>query len=63
MAEPIRISPEETKQKVASGSTLLVCAYEEAEKFKLFRLEGAVSLAELKSRLPSPDKDSEIVFY
>jgi len=63
MAEPIRISPEETKQKMTSGSALLVCAYDDVEKFKLFHLEGALSYAEFKSRLPSLDKTSEIIFY
>ncbi len=63
MAEPNRISPEETKQKVASGSALLVCAYEDEEKFKLLHLDGAISHAELKLRLHSLHKDYEIIFY
>lgn len=33
MTEPMRISPEEARQKRASGSALLVCAYDSDEKF------------------------------
>lgn len=63
MAEVIRISPEETRQKLESDSTLLVCAYEDESLFRQFQLEGAISLNEFKSRLPSLEKDQEIVFY
>ena len=30
MSEPIRISPQEARQKVTAGQALLVCAYEDA---------------------------------
>jgi len=43
--------------------TLLVCAYEDEAKFKRARLEGAISLQSLQSRLPSLPKETEIVFY
>jgi hypothetical protein len=46
-----------------SGKALLVCAYEDEEKFKRLRLEGAISLGAFKSRLPSLSKGQEIVFY
>ncbi len=63
MAEPKRASPEEVHQKLKSGKILLVCAYEDEAKFKQMHLEGAISLNEFKSRLPSLAKDQEIVFY
>ena len=63
MAEAIRMSPEDVRQKVTSGSALLVCAYDDDEKFRLFHLEGALSFAKFKSKLPSLSKDHEIVFY
>jgi hypothetical protein len=53
MAEPIRISPEEAKQKVTSGSALLVCAYDNEQKFRQVHLKGAISLTEFKSKHPS----------
>jgi len=63
MAEPIRISPEEARQKVTSGSALLVCAYEDDEKCKRVNLEGAIFLTEFRSKLPSLPKDQELIFY
>lgn len=63
MAEAIRISPEETRQRVTSGSALLVCAYEDEEKCNRLLLEGAISLAAFKSALSGVPKDREIVFY
>lgn len=63
MEEPRRVSPEEVRKKVNEGKALLVCAYEDEEKFKKMRLEGAISLAEFKLQLPSLAKDQEIVFY
>ena len=63
MEEPQRVSPEEVRQKVKEEKALLVCAYEDEEKFKKMRLEGAISLCEFKLRLPSLTKNQEIVFY
>ena len=63
MAEPKRISPEEVYPKLKSGTAFLVCAYEDEAKFKRLQLEGAISLNEFKSKLPSLAKDQEIVFY
>ncbi len=63
MAEPERVTPEEIHQKLKSGTALLVCAYEDDVKFKRLQLQGAISLNEFKSRLPSLPKGQEIVFY
>jgi len=63
MAEAIRITPEETYQKLRAGKALLVCAYESEEQFRNLQLEGAISLAEFRAKLPSLSKDQEIVFY
>lgn len=63
MEEPRRVSPEEVRKKVKEEKALLVCAYEDEEKFKKVRLEGAISLGQFKLRLPSLTKDQEIVFY
>jgi hypothetical protein len=56
-------SPEEVHQNLKSGKALLVCAYEDEAKFKKMHLQGAISFNEFKSRLPSLQKDQEIVFY
>ncbi len=63
MSEPERINPHETNGKVISGDALLVCAYDSDERFKTAHLEGAISLSEFKSKVPSIQRNQEIVFY
>ncbi|MGD9053801.1 MAG: rhodanese-like domain-containing protein [Desulfobacterales bacterium] len=63
MSEPIRITPSEARQKVISGRALLVCAYDDPEKFKKNHLEGALSFSELLAKLSALDKSQEIIFY
>ena len=63
MAEPESISPDETREKLETGTALLVCAYDSDEKFRTMHLEGAISLSTFKLNLPSLPKDHEIVFY
>lgn len=63
MIEPKRVSPEEVHQKLIMGKALLICAYEDEGKFKKVHLQGAISLNEFESKLPSLSKDQEIVFY
>jgi rhodanese-related sulfurtransferase len=63
MPEPIRIPPEEARDKISSGSAKLICAYDDDQKFKNNHLEGAVSMGEFKADLPTLSKDSEIIFY
>ena len=63
MAEPIRISAGEARKKVIAGAALLVCAYQEEEKFKKNHLQGAISLDDFKARLPSLTKELQIIFY
>jgi len=58
-----RITPQEAYEKVKAGQALLVCGYEEDEKFEALRLEGAVSYSEFQKMLPTLPKDREIVFY
>ena len=63
MNEPIRISSHVARQKATSGAALLVCAYDDEEKFKNNHLEGAISFSEFKSKLSSLAKDQEVIFY
>jgi rhodanese-related sulfurtransferase len=63
VTEPIRISPEEARKKILSNEAILVCAYEEEEKFRKMHLEGAISLNEFRSRVSSLSKEQEIIFY
>jgi hypothetical protein len=63
MSEPARVSPEETRQKVVSGSALLVCAYDNEEKFKKLQLEGAISLSSFRELLSTVPRYKEVIFY
>jgi len=63
MTEPQRITPEEAYRKLKSGTTLLVCAYDDDAKFQKMQLEGAISLSRFKSKISSLPKDQEIIFY
>ena len=62
MSGPIRIPPEEARKKVLAHEALFVCAYEDDEKFKRMRLEGALSFNEFKARVAALSKDQEIIF-
>ena len=59
----VRITPQEAYEKVKAGQALLVCGYEEDEKFRALRLEGAVPYSEFQKMLPAIPKDREIIFY
>ena len=63
MTEPIRISIEDARQKVSAGAALLVCAYDDDEKFKNNNLQGAISLNDFRAKLPSLSTEQEIIFY
>ena len=63
MSEPVRISADETIEKMsAENPALLVCAYSQ-DKFDASHLKGAISLNELESKIPGLPMDAEIVFY
>ena len=59
-----RISPQDAKRDLdATPGALLICAYDSPSKFEQYRLEGAISLEDFRSRETSIDKDREIIFY
>jgi hypothetical protein len=63
MTAPIRATPDEVYPRVKSGEALLVCAYNDDDKFRTMQLEGAISLSEFDSRLSQYPRDQEIFFY
>jgi CBS domain-containing protein/rhodanese-related sulfurtransferase len=64
MRNPDRLKPEELRQKLDAGaSTLLVCAYDEEDKARAFRLDGAITLQELEHKKETFGQDQELVFY
>ena len=63
MTMPTRIPPETVREQTTSGLALLVCAYDDENKFNANHLDGAISFAEFKSKLPTLPKDKKIIFY
>lgn len=63
MVETPRVRPDEIRDRVQSGQALLVCAYDDDEKFKALHLEKALSLRQFKELQPSLRKDTELIFY
>ena len=63
MADPVRVSPKEAREKTTSGSAMLVCAYDSEDRFKANHLEGAISMGDFREKLSSLPKDKEIIFY
>lgn len=61
MANAERIDAERARQRVQSGEALLVCAYDDEEKCRDLEIEGAVTLAEVRSRELQADR--EIIFF
>lgn len=58
-----RVTPEETRRRMASGKAILVCGYEADEKFRSMHLDGAKSWNAFRARLPEIPRDQEIIFY
>jgi len=63
MSGPERVAVDEVYRKVTDGGALLVCAYDDDEKFRGVHLAGAVSMAEFKTKATGLDKNQEIFFY
>jgi len=58
-----RITVEEARQKVLTGESLLVCAYDDDVRFNQLRLDGAVSLKEFQLHFAELPRNKEIIFY
>ncbi len=63
MTETPRIMPQDAYPRIKSGQAVLVCAYNDDERYKKMQLEGSISLEEFYARLPQYPKEQEIVFY
>ena len=63
MAEVTRINVQETSAKLGAGEALLVCAYDNDQKFAQYHLEGAISLSEFREKIGALTKEQEIIFY
>ncbi len=58
-----RIEVEEARQKILTGDSLFVCAYDGIEKYRSVALEGSISLSSFKEVLKEIPLDKEIIFY
>ena len=63
MASPVRISPADAREKVVSKEMLLVCAYEDGDQLRRVKLEGSITLSELRGRLSGLTKEQGLIFY
>lgn len=63
MAEARRISPADARSAMSENDALLICAYDDSEKYQAYHLDGSISLSELRSRLSGMDQDRELIFY
>lgn len=63
MTEVELITPEEAYPMVKAGEAVLVCAYNDDEAFRKYRLEGAISYGDFSSRVLEFSKDQEIIFF
>jgi hypothetical protein len=61
MADVERITVEQAHAK--ANQALLVCAYADEAKYRMFNLAGSISLASFESRVASLPKTQEIIFY
>ena len=58
-----RIGVDEAHRLVQAGEALLVCAYDDEEKFRALHLEGAISRTQLRQREAQLPPDQRIIFY
>jgi rhodanese-related sulfurtransferase len=58
-----RVAPEDIRGKVQSGEALLVCAYDDDQKFNAMHLQNALSLRQFHDMQATLPKDKEIIFY
>lgn len=55
-----RTEPAEARRKLEQGSAVLVCAYDDEDRCRAMRIEGAMTLGEFRT---SPPRDKEVIFY
>jgi hypothetical protein len=63
MADIARIGVEEARKKATGGQALLVCAYADEAKCRMFNLDGSIPLSTFETRAGSLPKSQEIIFY
>jgi hypothetical protein len=57
------IDPTQAREKVQAGHATLVCAYDDEAKCSKLLLDGAISMTQLRRKLPELSKDEELILY
>jgi rhodanese-related sulfurtransferase len=64
MSDIMEIDAEKVHELIKiDPNALLVCAYDKEDEFLQYDLEGAISLADFRSRVPMLSNDQKIIFY
>lgn len=63
MSDIERVSVEEAHARTTGNQALLVCAYPDEAKYRMFNLEGSISLSSFQARVASLPRTQEIIFY
>jgi hypothetical protein len=63
MTDVDRIPADQARAHVARGQAVPVCAYDDDAKCASMRLDGAITMNELRQRLSSIARDQEIILY
>ena len=63
MADIERISVEQAHQRVNANHALLVCAYDDEVKYRMFNLDGSIPLSSFQARIDALPQTQEIIFY
>jgi hypothetical protein len=58
-----RIEPEQARRDLVRRRALLVCAYEDPEKYRASYIAGALTLPQLRAIEDELDADRELIFY
>lgn len=58
-----KIDATQARHDVEVSDALLVCAYDDQEKFENNRLAGAIALDDLRDQEDSLSKERELIFY
>jgi hypothetical protein len=63
MPEVPRITVQEARRHAQQGQALLVCGYDDDAKCQQMKLQGSITMRELRAMLPSLPKDREVILF
>jgi hypothetical protein len=58
-----RVSVPDARRRFEAGQALLVCAYEDEQKWRDAGITGSLSYAQFLTQVPKLPKSQEIIFY